>query len=208
MALELYIPPCIRNPVDPHHPPPPNKPLRIQIEGPLVAIERLFPKIQWHVRDVEPEFPQPAGPKLAELTYSLLYGRNASPDVIRGDLVVRHEYLGWIMHPKPVQEIDYYGVTFDHLVPPDDYDPEVLQINIIEIEDDNGVYANTYMPFHVDVAEYAGKRVLAVPRCCQKRKGTTDRRRVNEGVDRKEGRITVKHEEIDVTEKNDAVNTP
>ncbi|KAI1108268.1 hypothetical protein F5Y14DRAFT_445601 [Nemania sp. NC0429] len=196
MALELYIPPCIRNPIDPHHPPPPNKPLRIQIEGPLVAIERLFPKIQWHVKDVQPEFPQPAGPKLAELTYSLLYGRNASPD-IQGDLVVRHEYLGWIMHPKPVQEIDYYGVTFDHLVPPDDYDPEVLQINIIEIEDDNGVYANTYMPFHVDLAEYAGKRVLAVPRCCQKRKGTTDRRRVNEGVDRKEGRITERHEMIE-----------
>ncbi|KAI0902675.1 hypothetical protein F4823DRAFT_621176 [Ustulina deusta] len=191
MALELYIPPCIRNPINPYHPPPPDKPLRIQIEGPLVAVERLFPNIQWHVKDVQPEFPQPAGPKLAELTYSLLYGRNASPD-IQGDLVVRHEYLGWIMHPKPVQEIDYYGVTFDHLVPPDDYDPEVLQINIIEIEDDNGVYANTYMPFHVDLAEYAGKRVLAVPRCCQKRKGTTDRRRVNEGVDRKERRITVR----------------
>ncbi|KAH8158839.1 hypothetical protein CIB48_g9408, partial [Xylaria polymorpha] len=196
MALELYILPCIRNPINPHHPPPPNKPLRIQIEGPLVAIERLFPNIQWHVKDVQPEFPQPAGPKLAELTYSLLYGRNASPD-IQGDLVVRHEYLGWIMVPKPVQEIDYYGVTFDHLVPPDDYDPEVLQINIIEIEDDNGVYANTYMPFHVDIAEYAGKRVLAVPRCCQKRKGTTDRRRVNKGVDRKEGRIALRHEKIE-----------
>lgn len=102
MALELCIPPCIRNPIDSHHPPPPNKPLRIQIEGPLVAIERLFPNIQWHVKDVQPEFPQPAGPKLAELTYSLLYGRNASPD-IQGDLVVRHEYLGWIMNPKPVQ---------------------------------------------------------------------------------------------------------
>ncbi|GAP84113.2 putative arginine deiminase type-3 [Rosellinia necatrix] len=196
MALELYIPPCIRNPINPHHPPPPNKPLRIQIEGPLVAVERLFPNIQWHVEDIEPEFPQPAGPKLAELAYSLLYGRNASPD-IQGDLVVRHEYLGWIMDPKPVQEIDYYGVTFDHFVPSDDHDPEVLQINIIEIEDDNGVYANTYIPFHVDVAEYAGKRVLAVPRCCQKRKGTTDRRRVNEGVDRKEGRVRAGYEEIE-----------
>ncbi|KAI1172503.1 hypothetical protein F4777DRAFT_508527 [Nemania sp. FL0916] len=196
MALELYIPPCIRNPIHPHHPPPPDKPLRIQIEGPLVAVERLFPNIQWHVKDYEPKFPQPAGLKLAELTYSLLYGRNASPD-IQGDLVVRHEYLGWIMKPKPVQEIDYYGVTFDHLVPPDDYNPEVLQINIIEIEDDNGVYANTYMPFHVDVAEYAGKRVLAVPRCCQKRKGTTDRHRVNDGVDRKEGRVKSKYDNVE-----------
>ncbi|KAI0518548.1 hypothetical protein F5B22DRAFT_69882 [Xylaria bambusicola] len=191
MALKLYIPPCIRNPINQYHPPPPDRPLRIQIEGPLVAVERLFPNIQWHVKDIQPEFPQPAGPKLAELTYSLLYRRNASPD-IQGDLVVRDEYLGWIMHPKPVQEIDYYGVTFDHLVPPDDHDPEVLQINIIEIEDDNGVYANTHLPFHVDLAEYAGEKVLAVPRCCQKRKGTTDRRRVNEDVGRREGRITVR----------------
>ncbi|KAI1369896.1 hypothetical protein F5Y08DRAFT_291665 [Xylaria arbuscula] len=190
MALELYIPPCIRSPIHPHHPPPPDKPLRIHIEGPLVAVERLFPNIQWHVEGIEPEFPQPAGLKLAELTYSLLYGRNPSPD-IQGDLVVRNEYIDWLVHPRPVQEIDYYGLTFDHLVPPDDCDPEVLQINIIEIEDDNGVYANTYMPFYVDPAEYAGKRVLAVPRCCQKRKGTTDRRRVNQEVELKEGRITI-----------------
>lgn len=94
------------------------------------------------------------------------------------------------------REIDYYGVTFDHLVPPDDHDPEVLQINIIEVEDDNGVFANKYMDFHVDPAEYAGKRILAVPRCCQKRKGSTDRGRVNENVDRKEGRVTVGHEKI------------
>ncbi|KAJ3562433.1 hypothetical protein NPX13_g8568 [Xylaria arbuscula] len=152
MALELYIPPCIRSPIHPHHPPPPDKPLRIQIEGPLVAVERLFPNIQWHVEGIKPEFPQPAGLKLAELTYSLLYGRKPSPD-IQGDLVVRNEYLDWLVHPRPVQEKVYYGLTFDHLVPPDDYDPEVLQINIIEIEDDNGVYANKYMPFYVDPAD-------------------------------------------------------
>jgi len=34
--------------------------------------------------------------------------------------------------------IDYYGITFDHLVPIDDTNPEVLQINVIEIEDDEG----------------------------------------------------------------------
>ncbi|KAE9972752.1 hypothetical protein BLS_003910 [Venturia inaequalis] len=59
--------------------------------------------------------------------------------------------------------IDYYGVTFDHLVPIDDTDPEVLQINIVEIEDDGGVYANMYNPFDIDPAEYIGKKVLAVP---------------------------------------------
>jgi hypothetical protein len=78
--------------------------------------------------------------------------------------------------------IDYYGITFDHLVPTDDADPEVLQINIIEIEDDGGIYANENSRLEIDPADYAGKKVLAVPRCCQKRKGTTDRRRINDGV--------------------------
>lgn len=81
-----------------------------------------------------------------------------------------------------IRAIDYYGVTFDHLVPAGDTDPEVFQINIIEIEDDHGVYANTWLPFTVDPAKYIGKQVLAVPRCCQKRKGTQDRWRVNSRV--------------------------
>jgi hypothetical protein len=85
--------------------------------------------------------------------------------------------------------IDYYGVTFDHLVPTDDTDLEVLQINIVEIEDDGGVYANKYNPFDIDPAEYIGKKVLAVPRCCQKRKGTTDRKRINDAVNARDGRV-------------------
>lgn len=83
--------------------------------------------------------------------------------------------------------IDYYGVTFDHLVPTDDTDPEVLQINIIEIEDDGGVYANKYNSFDIDPAEYIGQKVLAVPRCCQERKGTTDRKRINDAVNVRDG---------------------
>jgi hypothetical protein len=58
----------------------------------------------------------------------------------------------------------------------------VLQINIIEMDDDGGAYANKYLPFAVDPAEYIGKKVLAVPRCCQKRRGTQDRQRVNSSV--------------------------
>lgn len=61
----------------------------------------------------------------------------------------------------------------------------MLQINIIEIEDDNGVYANSWLLFTVDLAEFVGKKVLAVPRCCQKRKGTQDRWRVNALVDQR-----------------------
>ena len=83
--------------------------------------------------------------------------------------------------------IDYYGVTFDHLVQGDDMNPEVLQINIVEIEDDAGVYATRYNKFAIDPADYIGKRVLGVPRCCSTRKGTSDRKRINDAVNERMG---------------------
>lgn len=83
-------------------------------------------------------------------------------------------------------EIDYYGVTFDHLVPSDDQNPEVLQINMYEMDYDDGAYVHATLPFKVDPAEYTGKKVLGVHRCCQRRKGTTDRFRVNSDVIDKE----------------------
>ena len=61
------------------------------------------------------------------------------------------------------REIDYYGVAFDHLVPPDDIDPEVLQINIIEVDDDEGEYVRQHLRFAVDPREYTGVKVLAGP---------------------------------------------
>lgn len=101
-------------------------------------------------------------------------------------------YYRWETHAV-VREIDYYGVTFDHRVPNGDDDPEVLQINIIEMDDDEGDYARQWLRFEVTPEEwrreYDAKKVLAVPRCCAKRKGTTDRARVNDGVlDRDSGR--------------------
>jgi hypothetical protein len=93
------------------------------------------------------------------------------------------------------RHINYYGVTFDHLVPAGDPDPDVLQINIIELETDDGpfthgeAYANEYLLFAVDPADYRGKKVLAVPRCCQKRKGTQDRARVNSSVAERDARM-------------------
>ena len=83
---------------------------------------------------------------------------------------------------RRLREIDYYGVTFDHRIPADDANPTVLQINILEMEEDNGVYANDGILFSVDPAEYAGVSILAVPRCCQRRKGRTDRTRINSAV--------------------------
>lgn len=77
-------------------------------------------------------------------------------------------------------DIDYYGVTFDHLVSSeDDENPEVLQINMLEMEDDEGAFARAVLPFEFDYSEYAGRSILALPRCCQKREGTQDRSRVN-----------------------------
>lgn len=81
-------------------------------------------------------------------------------------------------------------MTFDHFVPADDTDPEVLQININEMDYDRGAYTNSgLLLFVVDPDEYIGKKVLAVPRCCQRRKGTTDRERVNFCVARREKRM-------------------
>ena len=70
-----------------------------------------------------------------------------------------------------------------------------MTINIIEIEADDGEYANEVLPFTINAADYIGKKILAVPRCCQHRKGSQDRKRVNgsvaqrraldQGIDRK-----------------------
>ncbi|RAK86835.1 hypothetical protein BO79DRAFT_103308, partial [Aspergillus costaricaensis CBS 115574] len=78
-----------------------------------------------------------------------------------GDPVVRDEDFGWMAEKYPENMIDYYVVTSDHLVPADEINPEVLQIDIIEVEDDaGGVYANTWLLFAVDPADYLGKNVI------------------------------------------------
>lgn len=85
--------------------------------------------------------------------------------------------------------IDYYGVTFDHLVPADDPNPEVLALSIIEVDNDGGAFANKYLLFPVDPTEYTGKKVLVVPRCCQVKKGTQDRERCNSLVAERDNEI-------------------
>ncbi|KAF2756387.1 hypothetical protein EJ05DRAFT_487298 [Pseudovirgaria hyperparasitica] len=85
--------------------------------------------------------------------------------------------------------IDYYGVTFDHLVPADESNPKVLAISIIKVDDDGGSFANKHLLFSVDPTEYTGKKVLAVPRCCQRKKGTQDQRRINDEVVERDNKI-------------------
>ncbi|PQK18042.1 hypothetical protein BB8028_0010g00310 [Beauveria bassiana] len=192
MALDLCIHACIQKPRHRLHPPPANTPLRIRIQGPLETIEKLLPDVKWH--NIV-SFPQPGGVELARLTHEALYGKEVHAET-RCRLVVRDEYLAWAMSERrPLSYIDYYGVTFDHLVSPDDPDPEVLVINIIELDSvggiysDGGLYASQVLAFPVDPMEYVGKKVLAVPRCCQHKKGTQDRMRINDEVKERDKRL-------------------
>ncbi|KIV98281.1 uncharacterized protein PV09_09871 [Verruconis gallopava] len=188
MALELHIPSCVNRPPHRLHPPPPDQPLRIRIQGPLETIQKLLPNVSWHPIG---SFPQLGGVKLASLTFQKLYGGDGG----RVAPVVRDEYLAWVLEGRvPQDRIDYYGVTFDYLVSPDDPNPEVLAINIIEVDNDGGVYAdggkyaNKVLLRSINPIEYTGKKVLAVPRCCQHKKGSQDRQRINSEVMERMGR--------------------
>jgi hypothetical protein len=93
MALELYIKPCTHEPPLCHSPPP-NKPLRIHIQGPLESIEKLHPHTSWS--PIGP-FPQQGGLKLASLTYQKLYKVSNAPKV-------RDEYLAYVIEERKPQE--------------------------------------------------------------------------------------------------------
>jgi hypothetical protein len=54
-------------------------------------------------------------------------------------------------------------------VPSGEDDPETLQINTIEMEEDDGAYARKWLQIEIDVEEYRARKILAVPRCCQKK---------------------------------------
>ena len=99
-ALPLHIPPCVTTPPHRFHLPPPEQPLRVHTEGPLLALQRLLPEVSWHLTTHSPEFPMSGGPKLAELVFQNIYGRKVQPDVA-GDMVVRDEYKGWIPNAPP-----------------------------------------------------------------------------------------------------------
>ncbi|KAJ5707559.1 hypothetical protein N7488_007360 [Penicillium malachiteum] len=165
-------------PPDDHHQPP-DRPLRIHVEGPAVVIERLSPHI-WNVEDGKRTYSQRAGPELARLTFRALFWRDVRPDVA-DDMVIRNECLDWMKQKSPgaTREIGYYSVTFDHLVPADDIMPKLFQLNIMEVENDGVTYANEWLWCPVDPAEYIGKKVLAVPRWCQNRKSSQYRWSLN-----------------------------
>lgn len=80
-----------------------------------------------------------------------------------------------------VVRIDGYGITFDHLVDPtDDEDPETLMLNAC---DPNDPEMAQYLRLDVERFFTANESaVLLVPRCCQVRRGATDRKGINDQV--------------------------
>jgi len=96
-ALPLYIPPCLTNPPHRFHLPSLEQPLRVQIDGPLLALQKLLPEVSWHVSDHSCEFLLPAGLKLAKLAFLKLYNQSD----VAGDIVVRDEYRGWLTEARP-----------------------------------------------------------------------------------------------------------
>lgn len=75
--------------------------------------------------------------------------------------------------------VDGYGITFDHLVDPDEIDPEVLMINVFASDSDMLSFQT------LDLTQYnttSGPSVVLIPRCCQVRKGSRDRKGVNDQV--------------------------
>lgn len=103
MALRLYIPPCMHNPAHVFHSPPLDRPLRVQIEGPLVSVQKLVPEYSWKLKVGTTEFPQPGGEALAKLAYRALYGIEIREEIV-GDMIIRDEYLGWVMEGKIPQK--------------------------------------------------------------------------------------------------------
>lgn len=102
MALELHIPACKSFPAQPYHLPQLEQPLRIQIEGPLVSVEKLLPGTEWQLKWPRQPYLQPTGVELAKIVYRVIYGQDVRSDVV-GDMVVRDEYLGWVtVNPRPL----------------------------------------------------------------------------------------------------------
>ncbi|KAI0489837.1 hypothetical protein F4859DRAFT_462554 [Xylaria cf. heliscus] len=189
MVFKLVLPQCEQTPTCVNHPPEPDKPLRIQIIGLNKDLDNVFDDgTKWPTPksslDKATEFIEP-GLRLVQMAFCLLYGRDPDPGN-PSDMVPRHQYDIWrgatedrVLLPKPI--LEGYAITFDHLLGPDDEDdPETLMLNIINPNDPQR--AGFIM---IDTSPYTSGPepvLLLVPRCCQVRKGTTDRRRINREI--------------------------
>jgi hypothetical protein len=81
--------------------------------------------------------------------------------------------IHWVKRAERIRISDY-GIIFDHLVPSTETNPEVLQLNVFEKGDQESR--------KIPLDQYSDENVVVLPRCCQVRVGSTDRRRVNSQV--------------------------
>ncbi|KAI3332454.1 hypothetical protein HD806DRAFT_480605 [Xylariaceae sp. AK1471] len=134
--------------------------------------------------DKAADFIEP-GLRLVQMAFRLLYGCDPDPGN-PSDMVLRHQYDIWrgatadrVLLPEPI--LEGYAITFDHLLGPDDEDdPETLMLNIL---DPNDPLIANFITIDKDPYTSGPEPVLLlVPRCCQARKGTTDRRRINREI--------------------------
>ncbi|EJT79086.1 hypothetical protein GGTG_04175 [Gaeumannomyces tritici R3-111a-1] len=94
----------------------------------------------------------------------------------------------------PQDQYKVYAVTFDHLIPPDDDDPQTVCPIIYELEEkgpeSDVAHVNERVLFPVGPVDYVRKRVLAVPRCCQTHTGADDDYRISGCVQIRDGNPT------------------
>ncbi|CAH0043512.1 unnamed protein product [Clonostachys solani] len=186
MPAHLVIPPCEHNPAHPNHLPSYEKPLRIQILGTNSLIDQVF-EDGIHMPSQERPIVSPVdfdevGIRFAKMAFKQLYRRDVDPNN-SSDFVPRyqyHMYRGKRGECQPWEHtIEGYGITFDHCVPEDDDDPETLMINVCGPSDSQSA---SYYSLDLGVYKTSPATVLLVPRCCQLRKGTTDRKGINDQV--------------------------
>ncbi|KAI1745540.1 hypothetical protein F4680DRAFT_105724 [Xylaria scruposa] len=125
------------------------------------------------------------GLRLVQMAFQLLYGRDSGPGN-PSDMVPRHQYDIWrgatkdrVLLPEPI--LEEYAITFDHLLGThDEDDPETLMLNIVDPNDTTR--ADLIIIEKSPYTSGPEPVLLLVPRCCQVRKGTTDRRRINREI--------------------------
>lgn len=123
MSSKLVLPQCQENPTHLNHPPPPEKPLRIQICGDLEYLDKLFQNGNKIARPetsaaLPAHFDEPCL-ELVQMAFKLLYGREPDTEVPR-DIVPRHQYHLWryrigdriLPEPMYVKEISFHVLEY------------------------------------------------------------------------------------------------
>ncbi|RDL39113.1 uncharacterized protein BP5553_03453 [Venustampulla echinocandica] len=143
----LVIPACRMSSPHPYHLPQPGSSLRIHVQGNKTVIEQVFSDSTKLPSESQPllsdrtSFDE-TGLSFAKMVFPLLYGRDVDPG-IPDDFVPRFQlvtYSGKAGECLPREHcIDGYGITFDHLVGPNNTNPEVLMINVFNPSDPDSV---------------------------------------------------------------------